>query len=93
MAEETITVLCRVSPNARQSQFTGWTADEKGRPVLLIKLHAPPVEGKANAELIDFLADSLGCTKSAITLVRGQTSKLKVIELPASAAALLPKAE
>ena len=46
----------RVSPNARKSEFAGWTADEKGRPVLLVKLAAPPVDGKANEELVRFLS-------------------------------------
>ena len=37
----------RVTPSAKKSAFAGWTADEKGRPVLLVKLNAPPVDGKA----------------------------------------------
>jgi uncharacterized protein YggU (UPF0235/DUF167 family) len=57
-----------VTPNARKSEFAGWTADEKGRPVLLVKLSAPPVDGKANTELIRFLADALGCPKGQVTL-------------------------
>ena len=39
-------LVVRVTPNARKSEVLGWGADEKGRPVLLIKLAAPPVEGK-----------------------------------------------
>jgi uncharacterized protein len=81
----------RVAPSARRSEFTGWTADEKGRPVLLIKLSAPPVDGKANEELLSFLASELQLSKSQLTLLRGATSKLKVLELPDEAMALLPK--
>ncbi len=81
----------RVTPNAKKSEYAGWTADEKGRPVLLIKLHAPPVDGKANTELIAFLAKSLGCPKSQLTLLRGASSRQKIIEAPAAALARLPK--
>lgn len=81
----------RVTPNARKSEFTGWTADEKGRPVLLIKLQAPPVDGKANAALIEFLSNELKCPRSQITLLRGETNRQKILEIPAEALARLPK--
>jgi uncharacterized protein (TIGR00251 family) len=83
-------VTCRVSPNARRSEFAGWTMDEKGRPVLLIKLHAPPVDGKANDELLRFLVEALDCSKSDVVLVRGQTNRLKVVELSDAAVGKLP---
>ncbi len=79
----------RVTPNARKSECVGWTADEKGRPVLLVKLNAPPVDGKANSELIRFLAEASGCSKSQIMLLRGASSRQKTIELPACAVARL----
>lgn len=81
----------RVTPNARQSAFAGWTADEKGRPVLLVKLAAPPVDGKANTELLRFLADELGCAKSEITLLRGASSRQKTVELPAGCVERVPR--
>ena len=81
----------RVTPNAKKSEFAGWTADEKGRPVLLVKLNAPPVDGKANIELIRFLAESLDCPKSQITLLRGNSSRQKTLELPSSTLERLPK--
>ena len=87
---ETHTLTCRVSPTARKTEFTGWTMDEKGRPVLLVKLHAAPVEGAANTELLRFLAAELGCGKSRVVLVRGATNRLKVVEIPSQAASRLP---
>jgi uncharacterized protein len=81
----------RVSPGARRSEVSGWTADEKGRPVLLVKLAAVPVDGEANKELVDFMAGLLGCAKGEISLLRGTTSRLKVLELPEAALELLPK--
>jgi uncharacterized protein (TIGR00251 family) len=59
--------------------------------VLLVKLHAPPVDGKANTELIRFLADALDCAKGQITLLRGTSSRQKAVELPAAAMERLPK--
>ncbi len=81
----------RVSPNAKKSAFAGWTADEKGRPVLLVKLHAQPVDGQANTELLRFLAEALDCPKSQITLLRGTSSRQKTVELPAAMMERLPK--
>lgn len=90
-ANDRTQLAVRVTPNARKSEFAGWTADEKGRPVLLVKLNAPPVDGKANAELIRFLAKILGCPKGQITLLRGTSSRQKVMELPTAAVERLPK--
>ncbi len=81
----------RVTPNAKKSAFAGWTADEKGRPVLLVKLNVPPVDGKANDELIRFLAEAFDCPKSQITLLRGTSSRQKTVELPATVMERLPK--
>jgi uncharacterized protein len=86
-----VTLTVRVAPSARRSEITGWTADEKGRPVLLVKLAAPPVDGKANSELLRFLAEICGCSKSELKLLRGVSSKLKVIELSAQSMQHLPR--
>lgn len=87
---DTLTLTCRVSPNARKTEFTGWTMDEKGRPVLLIKLRAAPVEGAANEELLRFLAEELQVGKKQVQLIRGATNRNKVVEIPGDAAQRLP---
>jgi uncharacterized protein YggU (UPF0235/DUF167 family) len=53
---------------------------------LRVRLAAPPVDGKANQCLVDWLADQLGCPKRSITLLRGQSSRRKQlgIDLPAA---------
>ncbi|HYF34410.1 MAG TPA: DUF167 domain-containing protein, partial [Prosthecobacter sp.] len=84
-------LVVRVTPNARKSELLGWGMDEKGRPVLLMKLGAPPVDGKANAELVRFLSDVLACPRSQVTLVRGEGSRQKVLEVPAAAWSRLPE--
>ena len=88
--EEMTQLVVRVTPNARKSELAGWGMDEKGRSVLLMKLGAPPVDGKANAELVAFLAKTLGCAKSEVTLVRGEGSRQKTVELPLRAYERLP---
>ena len=84
-----MTLVIKVTPNARKSEITGWGADEQGRRVLLVKLAAPAQDGKANMELIRFMAETLGCAKSSVSLVRGDSSRTKVVELPSEAAARL----
>lgn len=65
-----------VIPNASKSELVskdvlGWK----------IRLAAPPVDGKANQALIEFLADYFNCAKSAIRIIKGQTRKKKIVEI------------
>ena len=78
-----MTIRVKVTPNARRDALVGWEDDPRAGRVLRVRLRAPPAEGKANKALVAFLADRLGLPKSALTLVHGQTSRLKTIELPA----------
>lgn len=89
MASAQTTLFCKISPNARKSECLGWGADEQGRPVLLVKIAAPAVEGKANKELIRFMAGYLECPKAAISLLKGEVSRTKVLLIPSEAAARL----
>ena len=83
------TVAIKVTPNARKSAVAGWGADERGRPLLLVKLAAPALEGKANKELLRFMAEHLDCAKSDVSLIRGETSRTKAVSMPAAVAARL----
>lgn len=65
-----------VAPRAKRSQLTGLHG---GYPK--IALAAPPIEGRANEELIAFLRDLFGLPRSRIELVRGDTSKRKLLLL------------
>ncbi len=66
----------KVTPNAGRNEITGWR-DE----VLQVKIAAPPEKGKANQELIDYLSGALGVKKSAISIIKGETGRNKVIEI------------
>ena len=48
---------------------------------VLIRIAAPPVDGKANAALIAFVAKTIGVPKGAVTIIRGETSRNKVIRV------------
>lgn len=73
----------KVTPGAKRNEVLGWEDDypQVGR-VLKLKIAAPPVEGKANKEIILFLAKTLGIPKSAVELVHGTSGRIKLAELP-----------
>ncbi len=72
----------RATPNARQSEILGWEDDGESGKVLRVRVAAPPVDGKANAALRDFLAKSLGVPKSKVNLDKGSSSRFKTFEIP-----------
>jgi uncharacterized protein (TIGR00251 family) len=51
-----------------------------------VRLAAPPVDGAANAALIEFVAERLRIAKSRVRIVSGQTSRRKVVEVDAVSA-------
>ncbi len=60
------------------------SANEIGKPLaneLRVKVTAPPVDSAANEALIRLLADTLGCPRNQIELVRGQTSRHKALKV------------
>lgn len=73
----------KVTPGAKRNEVLGWEDDypQIGR-VLKLKIAAPPVEGKANKEIVLFLAKTLGLPKSAVELVHGTSGRIKLAELP-----------
>ena len=59
-----LALTVKVIPNSKKSAIVGWQDD-----VLKIRIAAPPDKGKANAELISFLAKVLHIAKSQIELI------------------------
>lgn len=57
--------------------------------LIRIKIAATPEDGKANAALIKFLADSLGCRKAEVTIISGEHSRNKKVAVPARTIATL----
>ncbi len=71
-----MTVNIQTTPNAPKSEIVGWLGDR-----LKVKVKARAVEGKANAELLRFLAARFGVRPNAVSILRGDTARLKVIRI------------
>lgn len=65
-----------VIPNASKTEIVGWVGDS-----VKIRLAAPPVDGKANQALIQFLQKLLRVSKEEIELVRGHAGKRKIVNI------------
>ena len=63
-----------VVPNAKRTEFAGW---HDGR--LRIRLAAPPANGLANTALLEWLAGELHVSRSAVTLLRGASGRVKQV--------------
>ena len=81
----------RVSPRASRDAVEGVMADADGKPLLKIRLTAPPVDGEANAALIGFLAKALGLKKAQIDIRSGETGRVKILHLSGDSALLMAK--
>jgi uncharacterized protein len=78
--------LVRVTPRASRTAIVGLMG-EADRAALKIALHAPPVEGRANAALTEFLSALLGMPRSAIEIAGGQHARSKTIVVRGRSAA------
>jgi len=67
----------RVTPRARKSEFAGILEDG----ILRVRVAAPPVEGKANTELLTFLAKVLGVRKNRLEIIAGQRGLDKIVSV------------
>ena len=67
-----------VQPGAKRTEVAGRHGD-----ALKIRLAAPPVDGKANAELLRFLSDAFDVPLRNVTLVRGESSRQKIVRIEA----------
>lgn len=71
---------CRIAfkavPNASRSEVVGWVGE-----AVKVRIQSPPVDGRANEELMRFLSEALRVRKSALRLVVGAGARLKHIEV------------
>lgn len=75
-------IQVQVKPNARTSSFEA--SDTDG--VWLAHLRSPPVDGKANAELIGLVAKHFSCPRSAISIKSGASGRIKRVRIDVVAA-------
>jgi uncharacterized protein len=71
-----------VQPRASRTKVVG---EHDGR--LKIQLAAPPVDGEANAALVEFLAGALRVRKADVAIVRGETGRRKTVRIAGVGAA------
>ena len=65
-----------VYPNAARNEVLGFTDG-----ILRVKVTAPPAKGKADKELIAFLSQLLDVGKSSVNIIKGHTSRNKLIAI------------
>ncbi len=70
-------ITVKVIPRAKQNQVLGTLNDD----TIKVRLTAPPVDGAANKALIDLLSEVWDIPKSRIRVVKGETSRLKIVEV------------
>ncbi len=71
---EGVIISLHIQPNAPKSEIIG-----EYNGALKIKIKAPPIDGKANAEIETFLAKTLKLSKSKVEILKGEKSKLKKV--------------
>ena len=74
-----VTIHIHAQPGAKRTEVVGLHGD-----CVKLRLASPPVDGKANACLIEFLARSLGVKKSQVTITRGTNSRRKTVFVAAA---------
>jgi uncharacterized protein (TIGR00251 family) len=78
--DDRLTLNVRVQPRASRDEIVGIQGNH-----LKVRITAPPVDGKANTHLIQFLAQEFGVPKSRITLIGGEYGREKRILILAPA--------
>lgn len=75
-----VVLTIHAQPGARRSEVAGVHGG-----ALKIRLAAPPLDGRANDELVRFLADAFGVPRANVVLLRGASARAKVVRIDAPA--------
>jgi uncharacterized protein (TIGR00251 family) len=75
-AARRFSISLHIQPNARKSEIVALHGD-----ALKIRIGAPAADNRANAALIEFLSETLGVQRSAMTIRHGATGRRKVVEI------------
>ncbi len=70
-------IKVKITPRAKKNRLGSWQRD-----VLKVFITAVPVDGKANAALIGFLAKEWNISRSDIKIIHGETAREKALEIP-----------
>lgn len=88
-----VRVAVRVNPRAARSRIEGIAAEADGGAVVRVAVTAPPADGKANAAVLDVLAEAWRVKPSALALAAGATGRRKTIEVAGDPAMILARLE
>jgi uncharacterized protein YggU (UPF0235/DUF167 family) len=78
----------RLTPKGGCDRIDGIREDASGKPVLAVRVSAPPVDGAANKALLKFLAKASGVPKSRIRFISGETARIKRLMLEGDGVAI-----
>jgi uncharacterized protein len=79
-AQGGVTLAVRAQPGAKKTTIIG-VYGEGSSAQLKIAVQAPPIEGRANSALLEFLAERFGIPKNSVELMTGELSRSKVFLL------------
>lgn len=74
-------ISIKVIPNAKQNEIAEGGLDESGARILKVRVNQPPEDGKANKAAIELLAKYFKVKKSAVSIMSGETSRNKIVEI------------
>ena len=75
------TITVKLTPKAAKNEIKGWAEGAEGQKILKCSVTTVPEKGKANKALIALLSKHYGIPKSAFTIMRGETDRLKTVEI------------
>jgi uncharacterized protein (TIGR00251 family) len=75
----------RAQPNASRDAVEGLGAEASGQRYLKVRVRAVPEKGKANAAIEALLANALGVPKSAVSVEKGETRRIKTVRISGDA--------
>ena len=76
-------IRVRAQPNASKDAVEGRGEDAAGQAFLKVRVRAVPEKGKANAAIEQVLAKALGVPKSAVSVDKGETQRIKTVRISA----------
>ncbi len=73
-------ISIKVVPSAKQNEISD-DFDEAGTRIIKVRVNQPPEDGKANKAAIELLAKYFKVKKSAVSIISGETSRNKIVEI------------
>jgi uncharacterized protein len=75
-------IAVRVTPRSAKPGIGGWREGADGREELEVRVAETPADGAANEAVVKLLAKALGVSRSEVSIIAGETSRHKRVEIP-----------